>query len=471
MAEIRTEAICRIAITLPGVPERRGTGFLAGKDGLVLTARHVVWNEETKKPYRGTLSLTWDTLSAVPQRSDAEILYVDPTLDFAVLKAKSPPAVEPLPLGRGDRAVPDPTYWASFGYSESAKATGAVYSGTLFRAGGRLELAAIQSLGGGAPSVEGLSGGPCIVYGEVVGLIVKEMGDSKTGNLVEGRIYALPMEVIDDALRAAAKADPQLQIPSLPLEPAVEVPYRGAFSNELKKNDAAKLCEMGRALDLKLDGLDAGPQIDRILKALFALAQDGAIGMVTAHHEELHAQEKKWPSLAETFWVSPAAVAKIHQRITSGGLAVKLVAKDHEIARHHIRRVMYLRNGSTEGHLINTVEVPPGGADVVLAVKEALRAQFKCDGEKLKKCIGQRKTVCVVIEGPIESVDALKPLTVELPGLFFVIVQADAGKGDPHVEMVTPTPDIDAQERLLKDHDEARDALEKTLETLHGSAG
>lgn len=478
MLSLPTEAICRVALVIDAAPgkapprERRGTGFLVTSDGLVITARHVVWDDKNQREHPGKLRLTFDTPGAAPHATDAKIVYRDEKLDFAMLQATDPPKTGPLPLGRGDRAITNPTYWSSFGYTQSSPVSGSVYSGTLARAGLRFQLTAIQGLGVGALSVEGLSGGPCIVHGEVVALITSELSDPGTGTLVEGKLYALPLESVDAALKEAAAANPALATPEVPLGPKVEVPYLGAFRNELVKLDVAKLAEVGRALDLEdLDDLEAPALIVRIVRALFEQGVDGAMNIVTAHHDVLHAQEKKWPELAETFWVSPAAVNRILGRASPAGGPVALLAGHPEIVRHCLRRALHARLGTIDGLSLNVVEVGPLGADVELSIRTALRDHFKSDGDKLVKNIARKKLVFVVVEGPLPSPDALNTIRGEMPELCFVVVQEQSGGIDKAIEMVRPTPGLDAQKELMTRLEDAREALKEDLAKIHEEGG
>lgn len=478
MLTLKAESICRVSLredSAPGQaapPERRGTGFLVTADGYVITARHVVWDDKNQRMHRGALSLTFDTPGAAPLSTKADLVYRDEKLDFAVLKAQATPPGGPLPLGRGDRAISNPTYWSSFGYTKSSPVSGSVYSGTLARAGLRFQLTTTQGLGAGAPSVEGLSGGPCIVHGEVVAIITSELSDPGTGTLVEGKLYAIPLDALDAALKDAAVANPARAIPQIPLDPKVEVPYLGAFRNELVKLDVAKLAEMGRALDLDdLDALEAPALTNRIVRALFEQGVDGAINIVTSHHDVLHAQEKKWPSLAETFWVPPAAVKRICGRAAPGGGPVVLLTKHPEIVRHCLRRALHERLGTVDGLQLNVVEVGPLGADVELAIRTALRDQFKSDGDKLVKNITRKKVVFVVLEGPLPDPAVLNTLRGEMPELCFVLVQQQTGGLDPAIEMVGPAPGIEAQEELMKRLEDARDDLERDLQRIHEEGG
>jgi hypothetical protein len=194
-----TQAIARI--TVGGF---RGTGALIsdGPDGgLVLTAFHVI-ADHTKSlrdkkaafhelpirvvfgdPKNGETWVCGNGTAECKQRysidDDWALLHLPP----GDLKAKA------FPLAR---ASTESTAWKTFGFPDHEKESGGEYQGTLGALGPRKVELLAHDLPLGT-DMGGISGAPCIVKGEIVGIILQFLADDH-GRAAKGSFYMLPIE-------------------------------------------------------------------------------------------------------------------------------------------------------------------------------------------------------------------------------------------------------------------------------------
>jgi len=180
------------------VPDHRpqgvgARGFVISADGYVLTLRRVVVNAETGRPADAI------DVEIGSKHLPADVVSLEPTLDLAILKVKSP---EPLPfLKLGDSAVLDPGRWAiAFGDPDGRERT--MVPGFIAYQPSREcyqdELSATY-LQTSVPVCDGALGGPLVdLDGEVVGINTRR-GDSaaKDGVVqIAGSGYALPINLV-----------------------------------------------------------------------------------------------------------------------------------------------------------------------------------------------------------------------------------------------------------------------------------
>jgi len=222
------QAIARIDIMQGDRSAGHGTGCLVAPD-LVLTAMHVVADRQASPPslLAGTIVLTFPT-----HRCEAAVVdgRWDPRSDWALLRcATPPPGVRPVPLAD---SVTDGEAWETFGFPDANSRDGLAQLGTVENANGTFETVAAYQLfsrqaaaGVGAP-VKGLSGGPVIVDGAVVGVFRSSLMREGQFN-VAGTLYACPVDaVLARCADLLPIPDPCRGLPGLPRQPLPPAPYR-----------------------------------------------------------------------------------------------------------------------------------------------------------------------------------------------------------------------------------------------------
>ena len=216
-------AIARIDVSDGNGGHAHGTGALV-TERLVLTALHVVGNRQANPPTfyddGGQVMLRFGA-HATRGRVVRDHVSFSPTLDFALVECEvPPPGVRPLPL-RDVTAAGVDARWASFGFPLAATQTGGgiVVEGNISDSRGEyqgaeaLQLYSQQAAAGDGAPVPGLSGGPVIVDGALVGVLRSSlMADG--GRNVAGTLFACPVRVI--AERCKALLPPLETYPGLP---------------------------------------------------------------------------------------------------------------------------------------------------------------------------------------------------------------------------------------------------------------
>lgn len=96
------EATVSIRVALPGGRTREGSGFVATRDGWIVTSYHVVGSE----------SITPYLEYANRQSSSTEEIYGWPNRDLAILVPRHPPSIEPLRFGDSERLEPGQVLFA-----------------------------------------------------------------------------------------------------------------------------------------------------------------------------------------------------------------------------------------------------------------------------------------------------------------------------------------------------------------------
>jgi WD40 repeat protein len=219
-------AIARIEVRDGNGGQAHGTGTLV-TERLVLTALHVVGNRQVDPPTfydeGGEVVLRFpshETRGRVVRNGGVSF---SPSLDFALVECElPPPGVRPLPLRDVTAAGPD-ARWASFGFPVAATQTGGgmVVEGNVSDARGEyqgaeaLQLYSQQAAAGDGAPVPGLSGGPVVVDGAIVGVLRSSlMADGGGGRNVAGTLFACPARVIAEL--CAALLPPLETYPGLP---------------------------------------------------------------------------------------------------------------------------------------------------------------------------------------------------------------------------------------------------------------
>lgn len=143
-----------------------GTGFIVSSDGLILTNKHVVYDEDAV--YKAT---TYDG-----EEYEVEVLAKDPVQDLAVLKIKSDEVFQPIKLGDSDSLRSGQTVIAignALGEFENSVAVGVISGlGRTVTASGVGTMEVLEDvIQTDAAINEGNSGGPLLnLAGEVIGI-------------------------------------------------------------------------------------------------------------------------------------------------------------------------------------------------------------------------------------------------------------------------------------------------------------
>lgn len=96
------EATVSIRVALPGGRTREGSGFIASRDGWVVTSYHVVGTESSLPMLQ----------YATDEVSSTEVIYGWPARDLAVIVPRHPSAIEPLRFGDSERVEPGQVLFA-----------------------------------------------------------------------------------------------------------------------------------------------------------------------------------------------------------------------------------------------------------------------------------------------------------------------------------------------------------------------
>jgi len=224
-------AVARIDVRDGNGGQAHGTGVLV-TERLVLTALHVVGNRQADPPTfyddGGEVVLKFPSHQTRGRVVRDQVSF-SAVLDFALVECEHPPrGIRPLPLRDVAAAGPD-ALWNSFGFPLAAAQTGGgiVVEGNISDARGEyqgaeaLQLYSQQAAAGDGAPVPGLSGGPVIVDGAVVGVLRSSlMADG--GRNVAGTLFACPVRAI--AERCGILLPPLEIYPGLPGVAAHDLP-------------------------------------------------------------------------------------------------------------------------------------------------------------------------------------------------------------------------------------------------------
>ena len=192
MEEVVRRAISRIDVIDGTQVLSRGTGFLVGP-GLVLTALHVVANRHQDPPQflPGRIVLTFPGGS---REARVHPSFWDRRSDWALLTCDELEGVRPLPMAELQQTG---VSWETYGFPDANPRDGMVQRGSVENHLGDLEgvpafqLFSHQAAAGNGAPVKGLSGGPVLVDGALIGLL--RFALMKDGQAVAGTLYACPV--------------------------------------------------------------------------------------------------------------------------------------------------------------------------------------------------------------------------------------------------------------------------------------
>lgn len=239
-------AVAKIEVLHGGEVTSRGTGTLVARD-LVLTALHVVGNRHSDPVefLPGEIRLTFPDHTTVATPVDGKCHAGH---DWALLRCATPPAAVPIPLGEVGESGGE---WMTYGFPDAQPLDGMVQAGTVRNADARLGGAPVYQLfseeasaGQGAP-VRGLSGGPVLLDGALVGVLRYAL--MKEGQTVAGTLYACPALLAVEACEGLIPIpDPCHGLPGLPHRPLPAEPYR--FLSRYREEDAEIFFGRNRSL-------------------------------------------------------------------------------------------------------------------------------------------------------------------------------------------------------------------------------
>lgn len=192
MEDAVRRAIARIDVVDGTQVLSRGTGFLVGP-GLVLTALHVVANRHQDPPQflPGRIVLTF---AGGSREARLHPNFWDRRADWALLTCDELEGVRPLPMADLQKSGDS---WETYGFPDANPRDGMVQRGTIENHRGDLEgvpafqLFSRQAAAGQGAPVKGLSGGPVLIDGALVGLL--RFALMKDGQAVAGTLYACPI--------------------------------------------------------------------------------------------------------------------------------------------------------------------------------------------------------------------------------------------------------------------------------------
>lgn len=322
------------------VGQIHGTGVLVSRDGLVLTALHVIADlddsvrNERLMRHPGDIVLRFGDPANTTTWSPAGTVTIERDLysftdDWVVLRFTGavPDGVGPLTLA--DLAgVVDGKDWTTFGFPEAALHAGNAYPGTITAWGERV--ARLHSPLAASVAMSGISGAPCVVGGEVVALIRRAIDG--------GVLLALHAREI---ARAAGGR--------LPFPAQVAVPFEREVRKYLPADDPDALRDGARKLEL---GDDAG--IDRIARQMLlagVLAAEAALAKMAVDAEK-RAEVYPWIAAAQLHHEAVTRLAAAARQQRPG----KLRASSDELCDWYTRRARHQLDqppwGSTLLHVL-----------------------------------------------------------------------------------------------------------------------
>lgn len=163
------------------VGSSRGTGFLVSRDGLVLTSLHVIANRDASlrnqclKPFDAPILLQFGDPADASTWTPDQPAELVPELyslgaDWAVLQCKGPIPGDVTPFVLAElTAAPEQAQWETFGFPDAAATIGNDFGGEITSWGDHT--ARLHSDAAAGVAMRGISGAPCVVEGNTVGLI------------------------------------------------------------------------------------------------------------------------------------------------------------------------------------------------------------------------------------------------------------------------------------------------------------
>lgn len=424
-----------------------GTGFLVSADGLILTAKHVVGTRATAQiRFREEAPLAATLVESGPGSDDWVLLRA----------AMVPTQVEPIPLGR-IRHVGAEVHWYSVGHANIRGMRRGTFHGVVRAAADRLDLYCEELRDRSYDEARGLSGGPCIVDGEAVGLII-DVFKKNSGQIIAGEVNAIPLE--------------RIQPRKFKLEPTsnAQLPWELVFRGLLEsltpshKAIAARTARLANPEDAK----DLALQIARrminqgICVTAEVLRQLPASVRSTSVIDEVMA-------VAETLWVNGTAADSLAAIV--GGSRIGAIATDFDwSAQHHLWRAYSCRESGPQPWPCVFIDVsheePFAEAVVEKAFIELGNAvEAGTDRDTTRRRVAGYPGVTAFVVGTPRK-DVIERLQREFPLLVIVFMSRaavtalalTAGAGIQHV---SPAPTVDDETRAQQRNSDAHARLRR----------
>lgn len=380
LTTVEQRAIARVECT-HREDKRCGTGFLVAPT-LVLTAFHTLLGEHGQ-PVATPIKVTFfdENGSSIVHyaRSPLDSNFYNVADDWALLELTAPPpsSVQPLPLAPLRASYQ--TAWITFGFSEE-EPRGLAYQGAVQSTLSN-EIQIVIANGRGK-RIKGISGSPCIVASEVVGIIGRAYLEDPEGRgvyrSIDGTAFVTPIEVI-------ARRCPLVKLPDTP------PPFHEYLMEALKE---IQYLLLNAASIIGLTGLEGLSLDDQRRKVAIAMLRGGLplttaalIAMVGGFATVDPARRAIRYSVVQ--WLHEAAVRKVADFITAhspkGILGIN--AKDLETGRQYLNRAGYLKTPAY-GVWLNKLCVPPpvdpgaSAKSLCDAVQKWLQTRFNCEDRK-----------------------------------------------------------------------------------------
>lgn len=456
--ERQQRAIARVLIQDGGTLKGWGTGFLVHADGLLLTAAHVLFDFRVLGNPRiaGDILLYFDTRGAAPPFVKAvELVQYDLKEDWALLRCAPPTGTEPIPL----TAFPPArgTTWMTFGYPEGGdKTKGGGYDGTITtRYKSEIELDSSGANGLPVDALaQGISGAPCLVNDEVVGIIVARPGSKLIATCAANILRRQP-----DLCRTA-------------------LPFESIFAAKLENLPRGELEDLAKRLGIDDADIAVPDLFKRVARSMLGCAPHELARLIRAKAEDspmLYGHARRLFLLIETLWVRTEAVAFLAMVLGGSSHKVAAINTDELRAGHH-----YIARTSEAVKRFGEWEVcrfrPDVTHDTAETLFSAVRAEI-CNtlfgpgaapnDAQLKRKMERKKPVIVIMQDPAVRLEHIAPLEARLPGLRVVLLTGSAldvelTAGHRHLAYVTP--EIGPDERVSYEYateecDEMRRAL------------
>jgi hypothetical protein len=375
-----------------------GTGFLVSDEGLILTAKHVVKDRaqcDVCFPGGAVLAGTVE----VGKR------------DWALVSvAQVPAGVQAIPLAPLE-PISGAVRWSSAGYAGLyGGGCGSFHGDIGMHRGDEIDLYCHELANARYEDACGLSGGPCVVDGAVVG-VVTDVLRRGSGEIIACLAMALPIELILGETARLAPSD------------GVAPPWEAVFTGRLQRLPPRDLCSAA-----ELAGLARPVQSDRLAQQVARRMLHCGIRAVTRVLSNLIDPELAGVSgellrLAESLWVESTAAARMKAASQDGRPSLLETERDWA-ARHHLHRA---RERAGPGHrewicIFVSCEheesfVDAAMEDIVAKLMAALRSSAAGVAWELKN--GDPVTAFVYSQ---PRADLIERVRAELPGLRLVFL-------------------------------------------------
>ena len=418
-----------------------GTGFLVSNDRLILTARHVGAGRPSVKVRFPGAALV-----------DAALVEEDasPDRDWALYRAAAvPPGVEPMPAGRLGNLAAE-VKWYSIGYANLRGGERGGFLGEVRSTVPTLELYCQEFVGRFYDDARGLSGGPCIVDGEAVALIVDVTYRLADQLIVAGQVRALPL----------AQIKPQMV--ELALGTGPQLPWEEVFTGWVHKlsppHRKIAAGQVGYADPIEGDSLPR-----QIARRMINQGILGVAKVLEQLHKEFGAEVRdQMFGLAQTLWVSGSAAECLAALMQEKRLCMLTTDCDWS-AEHHLSRAFSARRPGAVAWphvLLNVAGAQEPFADsVVEQAYKTLGEAFRLKSRQLIKQSVELRAPVTAFVACVPRQDIAERLRKEFPTLVILFMSRVRPSGHtPTIPTITldevipaPTPEEESQAADLID--------------------